>query len=248
MGERRRTSPVEPVTISPLSCSIDEQRRRLGQAPFFRGLGDADLEEVLAVFAPRHYPDSAPIHHAGAEATRLSVIAAGMVKLARPTRDGQDVVLDILGPGESFGSLAELGDAAHRETATAHTQCCILSTTSGAFHRILTHYPAVALAALEIVAGRLRESHDTIEQVSAYPVEHRVAATLLKLADRAGTPEGAGILIEMPLSRQDLADMTGATVETVSRVMSEFRRAGLVESGRRWIAIRDRDGLAAIAG
>ena len=78
-------------------------------------------------------------------------------------------------------------------------------------------------------------------------MDRRIAATLVKLADRLGLRECEATLIEMPLSRQDLADMTGATVETVSRVMGEFRRSGLVESGRRWIAVRDHARLGAIA-
>lgn len=170
------------------------------------------------------------------------------IRLGRPTIDGQDVLLDILGPGDHFGSLAELGDTTYREDVIAHTDCCILSTTADAFRRVLQRYPAVALATLDLVAERLRAAHETIEQMSVYPVERRVAATLLKLAERAGRRDGDALLIEMPLSRQDLADMTGAKVETVSRVMSELRRAGLVESGRRWIAIRDRERLAALAG
>jgi CRP-like cAMP-binding protein len=106
----------------------------------------------------------------------------------------------------------------------------------------------VALATLEFVALRLREAHETIEQLSAYSVEQRVAATLLKLANRLGRSEGSATLIEMPLSRQDLADMTGATVETISRVMSDLRRAGIVESGRRWISILDHERLLQVAG
>lgn len=245
---QRRQSPVPPVTFGPLSCTPDEQRRLLGGAPFFRGLTREEVAEVAESFHQRHYAAGEVIHHAGQEATSLGVIAAGMVKIARPTLDGQDVLLDILGPGDTFGTLADLGDATYRDEATAHTECCILTATATAFRRILERYPVVLMAALQGVAGRLRDAQATIEQISAYPVERRVAATLLKLAERVGKGEDGTILIEMPLSRQDLADMTGAQLETVSRVMSAFRRQGLVESGRRWIAVRDRDGLAAIAG
>ncbi len=231
-----------------MSCSPEEQRRVLGNAPFFARLNVAEVVEVQASFRQAHYTAGRTIHFAGEDATRLSIVAAGRVKLARPTLDGQEVLLEILGPGDHFGSLADLGDRAYREDATAHTECCVLYTTAAEFHRLLGRYQVVALATLDIVSRRLRDAHETIEQISTYPVERRVAVTLIKLAGQAGRADDESVLIEMPLSRQDLAGMTGAQVETVSRVISEFRRRGLVESGRNWIAVRDMDGLAAIAG
>lgn len=243
----RRRTPVDPVAIDVHRCTPAEQRRLLGGAPFFAPLPAVDIDELAREFHQTDYAAGRVIHHAGDPAARLSIVAAGMVKLARPTPEGQDVLLGFLGPGEHFGSLAELGDAVYREDATAHTDCCILYTTADEFRRILRRYPAVTLATLDLVAARLREAHETIEQISTYPVERRVAATLLHLVDRVGRAGDDGTLIEMPLSRQDLADMTGAKVETVSRVMSEFRRAGLIESGRRWIAVRDRKRLAGVA-
>src|SRR5690606_13181926 len=107
------------------------------------------------------------------------------------------------------------------DTAQAHTTCCVLTITPHAFQDILQRYPQVSLALLEIVSSRLREAREVIHQLSASPVESRLAATLLKLADKLGEKRGDEVLIQLPLSRQDLADMTGATVETASRVMSQ---------------------------
>lgn len=246
MSSRRR-SPVEPVWIEVDHCTPAEQRRLLAGTPFFSGLSQAEIDDVAAAFRQAHFAPEATIYFSGDPAERLGIVAAGMVKLVRPTSEGQDVLLDILGPGDYFGSLAQLGDPVYREDAIAHTHCCILYTTADEFRQLLQRYPAVALATLDLVATRLRSAQETIEQISAYPVDQRVASTLLKLARRVGREENGTTLIEMPLSRQDLADMTGAKVETVSRVMSEFRRSGLIDSGRRWIAIRDAEALAGIA-
>jgi CRP-like cAMP-binding protein len=244
----RRRSPVEPITVNPLQCTPIEVRRILAGAPFFRRLAAADVARIAAGFRQTHVAAGETIHRAGDPATRLCIVAAGMVKVARPTPDGQDVVTDILAPGEFFGSLAQLGDAVYAEDVTAQTATCLLTISTEEFQSLLERYPPVALATLEFVALRLRGAHETIEQLSAYPVEQRVAATLLKLANRLGRSEGSATLIEMPLSRQDLADMTGATVETISRVMSDLRRAGIVESGRRWISILDHERLLQVAG
>jgi CRP-like cAMP-binding protein len=245
----RRTSPVEPVNIQPeLHCSIPDQRRLLAASPFFTRLSPEEIRTVQERFRQRHYQAGEVIQRAGDPATMLAIVAAGTVKMVRPTLDGQDVLLEFLGPGEHFGSLADLGDDTYREDVIAHTACCILYTTSDVFHDLLQRYPVVALSTLGLVSERLRHAHATIEQLSAHPVDQRIATALLRLAEKRGREDESGTLIEIPLSRQDLADLTGATVETVSRVMSEFKRAGLIDSGRRWISVLDCDGLGQIAG
>lgn len=244
----RRRTPIEPTILhQELHCSIENQRRLLGASPYFASLDPDQISDVQASFRQHHYAEGDPIQVAGEPATRLNIVAAGMVKMVRPTVDGQDVLLDFLGPGEHFGSLAALGSATYQEDITAHTACCILYTTAETFQELLRTYPSVAVSSLEMVAARLRDAQSTIEQLSAYPVEHRVASTLLHLAEKRGKAQESGTLIEMPLSRQDIADMTGAKVETVSRVMSEFRRSGLIDSGRRWISVLDHEALANIA-
>jgi CRP-like cAMP-binding protein len=254
---------VVPVRVEPHRCTALEKRRLLGTTPFFSALDDDRLDEVAAGFDQRNFTAGQTIHHAGDPAERLSIVVAGQVKIARPTPDGQDVLLALLGPHEHFGSLLELGDAVYRDDAVAHTDCCVLSTDAESFHALLERFPSVANAALALVAARLREAQTTIEQLSTYPVPRRVAATLLALADRLGAtrqrvegnesgdaadrgPTGE-VLIDATLSRQDLADMTGATVETVSRVLSDFRRRGWIDSGRQWVSVRDRASLETIA-
>lgn len=225
-----------------------EKRRLLAATPFFAKLDDAQLDEAAEVFRQRNFAAGEAIHRAGDPPERLSIVVAGQVKITRPTPDGQDVLLALLGPNEHFGSLHDLGDATYPNDAVAHTDCCVLSTDAESFHGLLERFPTVANATLALVAARLREAHATIEQLSTYSVPRRVAATLLALAERLGVADDDGtVLIDTALSRQDLADMTGATVETVSRVLSEFRRRGWVGSGRQWVSVRDRASLEAIA-
>ena len=244
----RRRSPIEPVSIERHHCTPAEQVRILAATPFFRTVSPDHMLRLASTFRQADYLASASIQRSGEPATRLSIVAAGMVKLVRHTASGQDVLLDIIGSGDFFGSLADLGDLTYQEDATAHTDCCILYTTAEEFRQVLRTYPEVTIATLDLVAARLRTAQQVIEHISAHPVDQRVAATLLHFARRIGRNVDETILIDMPLSRQDLADMTGAQVETVSRVMSEFRRAGIIESGRRWTAIRDVKALENIAG
>ena len=99
---------------------------------------------------------------------------------------------------------------------------------------------------LEITAGRLQAAHERVRQLSAFPVEHRVAFTLLKLAEKFGERQKGRLLIQTPLSRDDLAEMTGTTTESASRAISQFQKAGLIETGRLWVAITDREELEKI--
>lgn len=243
----QRATPVTPVSVSEAHCSPADVRRILHGTPFFRDLPIEEIPTVAAVFRQRHYAAGDPIYHAGDDATRLLIVAAGTVRIVRPTIDGQDVLLDFASPGTVFGSLQVLGDATYTDDATALTGSCILQATPEAFQSLLARYPAAAMATLGFVSERLREAHGTIEGLSAHPVPRRVAATLIKLADRVGREREGDVLIDMPLSRQDLADMTGATVETASRVMSDLKGRGIVDSGRRWASIVDREALERIA-
>ena len=244
----RKVNPVRKVDIEPpLHCSIEEQQRLLGESPFFASLTPEDLVQVQREINQRHYADGETIQHAGDPAERLSIVAMGTVKLVRPTMDGTDVLLDLLGPGQGFGSQIQLGDTNYREDVTAQTHACILHINATTFASLMQKYPEIAGSALKFVSSKLADARNTIEELSAYPVEQRLAATLVRLADRVGKQREADILIDIPLSRQDLADMTGSKVETVSRVMSDFRRQGLIESGRRWISVVNRDELHDIA-
>jgi CRP/FNR family transcriptional regulator, nitrogen oxide reductase regulator len=239
----RRRSPVELRSITPQQCTHDVLLMVLHQAPFFAPLTHEDVQQIASRFRQRDFSAGESIHHFGQRAERLEIVAAGTVKLTRPTTIGRDVLLDVLAPGSLCGGIDLLGQETYPDTAMANSDCCILVITPAEFRDILETYPAAAVAALEYVSGRLQSAHDSIEQLSAYPVERRLAATLLKLGDRLGRENEDGLLIDMPLSRQDLADMTGSTVETVSRVLSKFRQAGLINSGRRWVSIVDRPGL-----
>lgn len=242
--------PQPPVTASHVSssgCTVEHRLKVLHAVPFFRHLSLDELRPVNERFHSHSYQPQETIYFDGSPAERLYVLAHGKVKLLRHTVAGQDVLLDILGPGEMFGSLAALGDRAYPDEALAITQVCALGIGAADFQAVLERYPSVAIAVLQVVAGRLQEAHDAISQLSAGSVEVRVAAALLKLAEKLGVDHRDGRLIEAPLSRQDLAAMTGATTESVSRVMSQFRRDGLVTSGRGWVVLRDARALAEIA-
>ncbi|MBI2244212.1 MAG: Crp/Fnr family transcriptional regulator, partial [Nocardioides sp.] len=134
------------------------------------------------------------------------------------------------------------------DTAMALTVSCVLRISAAALRQVMNRHPAVALAVLDEVSHRLEEAQQTVRRLSGGTVEQRVASSLLVLADQLGEPRDGGVLLQLPLTREDLASMTGTTTESVSRTLSKWRRAGLIETGRRWTSLTDRAALAAIAG
>lgn len=248
MNQTRRKSPVNTVTTEPHACSIDLRLRILARLPFFAGLPRQAIERINQRFTEVGYQPGEIIYAAGDPAERLFVVADGRVKLMQHTAGGRDVLLDLLTTGAFFGNLASLGAAAYADTAQALTSTCVLSIRSDGFRQVLDEHPELALKALAVMAERLELANARVLQISSMPVEGRIAATMLRLAERLGRPQEMGLLIDAPLSREDLAGMTATTTETVSRVMSQWQSDGIIQSGRQWVAITDRARLEETAG
>jgi CRP-like cAMP-binding protein len=247
MAERRR-SPLTMPSADPHTCTVDVRMRVLGSVPYFADLSAEDLVDVNARADVRGFDEGAPIYHAGAAATHLYVVATGTVKLTRVNADGQETLLDLLIPGDHLGSLPALGNRVYPDSAWALTPACLLVFGTRDFEAVLHRHRAVALATLGVIADQLADTRDHVHDLSSVSVERVLAGTLLRLADRIGEPwEEPGLLLQVPLTREDLAGMTGARPETVSRILATWRRDGLITTGRRWIAIRDRSALEAKA-
>ncbi|MFD1322693.1 Crp/Fnr family transcriptional regulator [Micromonospora sonneratiae] len=220
----------------------------LRRVPFFGRLSTEELEGVDARAVARGYGEGTAIYRAGTPARSLYILASGRVKITRPRPGGGDVVVDMVLPGEHFGALPSLGQQTYEDTAEALTVSCALAISPEDLDQILRTYPQVALELIPMLAQRLAEARRVITRLSGDSVERRLAGTLLALADRAGHVQREGTLLQLPLTRADLAGMSGATTESVSRTLSRWRRLGIIDSGRRWVAIRDRTAIEARAG
>ena len=243
----RPKSPVRPEWVDPAVCSLDYRLKIIGRLPFFRHLSSEAIVEINRLFEDRDVPAEQAIYFEGDSASHLYLVAMGKVKLMRHTTSGREVLLDILRGGEYFGNLSIVSGQGYSETAMAQTDCCILQISAQNFEKILKDHPDVTMKVLKAVGERLEQSQEVVKQLSVYTVDQRIAAALVRLAKKLGEQKQKGLLIQLPFSRQDLAAMTGTTVETVSRVMSRFSAAGLISTGRKWVSISDLDGLEAIA-
>jgi CRP-like cAMP-binding protein len=223
--------------MDPAVCSLEYRLKIIGRLPFFKHLPADAISGINDLFHDVDVSADERIYFEGDEAAYLYLVAMGKVKLVRNTESGREVLLDILHNGDYFGSFSTLSGRVHLETAIAQTDCCILKISAVDFDHILSDHPDVTRKVLEAVSQRLAESQEIVKQLSTYTAEQRVASALMRLASKLGEARGGGVLIQLPFSRQDLAAMTGSTIETVSRVMSHFAEVGWVKSGRKWVTI-----------
>ena len=209
------------------------------KVPLFAELDAQQLAQVNRHCHAQNFDAGATIYSEGAAATHIYVVAIGAVKTARLAADGRESLIDLLTPGDFFGALPALGQKCYADSASALTPVCVLGLDAPEYDAILQEIPQVAVATLKGVAHRLTQSQQTIHMLAGAPLEQRLAAMLLVLADKVGTPWNGATLLDIPLAREDLAAMAGAATESVSRLLSQWQRDGWIEAGRRWIALVD---------
>ena len=244
----RRRVPLRTTCAQPHPCPLPVRLSVLSRVPLFAGLTRGQLVAIDHRMVSLSWARDDVLYRAGDPADHLYVMATGRAKASRTAPTGQEVVVDLLAPGALVGGLQAAGHARYEETVRALTTTCALRIDVADFRELLTQHPAIALRVIDETAALLAQARRAVTDQATTPVAQRVAGTLLRLADTFGQDRASGAtLLELPLSRADLAGMTGSTPESVSRVMSRLRREGVIDSGRRWTAVLDRDRLAAVA-
>jgi CRP/FNR family transcriptional regulator, nitrogen oxide reductase regulator len=224
-----------------------DRRDIITALPVFAGLSERDWDKVTDLFSERQYQRDDYIFLEGEAPEALYVVRSGKVKVVRHSTDGKDVVLRVVGPGQLLGSVAVFDGGGYPGTAQAIEECVMLVVSRNDCLTLVTRFPVFALTVINDMGIRLRSSAEQIRSLAVERVEQRIARTLLKLGMSAGVDTADGRVIEMPLTRQDVADMTGTTVETAIRVMSKFRRLEIIRTRRGKVVLVDIDALQEVA-
>ncbi|ADV00602.1 MULTISPECIES: Crp/Fnr family transcriptional regulator [Betaproteobacteria] len=236
---KRRQIPLSMPDPDPAACSLDMRMAVCRKVPLFADLDDGQLAQVNRHCQAQNFAAGEPVYLEGDAATHIYVVAIGAVKTTRLAADGRQSLIDLLTPGDFFGALPALGQQFYADSATALTPACLLGLDAPEYDAILQEIPQVAVATLKGVAHRLTQSQHAIHMLAGAPLEQRLAALLLVLADKVGKPWNEAMLLDVPLAREDLAAMAGAATESVSRLFSQWQREGWIDAGRRWVAIVD---------
>ncbi len=215
-----------------------DKKEFLKKLYIFEGLKDEDIDEIAKYFHEREYKKGDYIFFEGDEEPGIYIVEDGIVKLTKETADGKTVILRLVTPGEVFGWLV-LGESKPESTYTAQAlvDTKVLHISNADFVRLLTKYPAIAVKITCDASKRVLEAYDRLKSLAAEKVEGRIANLLLDLFKKIGREENGKLVINAPITRQDLAEMTGTTVETAIRIISKWKKEGIVNTERGKIEI-----------
>ncbi len=219
----------------------------LGQVSFFKGIDEAALAEIRKQARLKRVDQEGFFFHQGQPARALYVLVEGKVRLVQISPEGQNVVLHFISPGEPFGGGPVLGHRVYPAAAEAIVPSIALYWDGETIQGLLERHPPLVRNILQVVATRFAELQDRYRELATERVERRIARAMLRLARAHGKKTDRGLLVELPLSRQDLAEMTGTTLSTVSRIASRWESKGLIDSGRGWLLVARPEHLEAIA-
>lgn len=219
----------------------------LTEINLFRGLIPSELDKVRSLARLRRVAKGACFFRQGQESDSFFVLLSGRIKVVQTTRDGRDVVIRYVHPNELFGCVAAFEEDLYPGTSEAIEDCVALAWDRKTTEKLLKDFPPVALNAMRLLGTRVRELQDRNRELATERVEQRVARALIRLVRQAGRKVADGVLIDFSIRRQDLAEMTGTTLYTVSRILSEWKENGMIRAERRKITVLSPHGLAKIA-
>ncbi|NLM45862.1 MAG: Crp/Fnr family transcriptional regulator [Firmicutes bacterium] len=215
----------------------------LRKVPFFTDLPAQDLEMVAGIMVERFYPKGTILFLEGDRGEALFVIASGRVKISKSSADGREQILHILGDGDIFAEVILFDRDPYPATAEAaeDTHCWLLYST--AMEQLLHRQPMLAIKLLRIMSRRLRQAQILIRDLALHDVYGRTAGLLLRLLKSEGKPHKKGIMLDVQLTRQEMASMIGTSRETVARVLSRFQKEGILLLEKQKIVILDAEKL-----
>jgi len=203
------------------------------RAPLFAALDDDATESLRARMQQVQLARAEVLFAEGDQGDRLYVILEGKIKLGRTKSDGRESLLAVLGPGEMFGELSLFDPGPRTATATSVGDSVLIGLGHEAIQPWLLQHPQVAFTLLNALARRLRRTNDSLADLVFSDVPGRVAKALLDLSTRFGRPTDGGLLVAHELTQEELAQLVGASRETVNKALADF-------AGRGWLRLEAR--------
>jgi CRP/FNR family transcriptional regulator, nitrogen oxide reductase regulator len=218
------------------------------QSSLFKEISADLFGQVMIASVPRSVEEGGFFFLQGDPASHAYVLVEGRVKMIQITPNGQQITMRIMTPGQTYGGIALLNPrAGYPATAQAVEDSAALAWDTASLRELVSKDPSISLNVMGLMHGYISELQERQKALVTDRVEQRIAHILLKLAGQSGRKIEQGVLIDMPIARQDIAEMSGTTLFTVSRTLNEWERSGLLEIGRERVVICDPHGLVRIA-
>lgn len=211
----------------------------LSPLPPFSQLERPQIRAILDQATSRRYDAGVAIFDEGAPADRFFLLLDGTIRVVKITPDGEQVTSLHIPAGQLFGIARALGRDSYPASAVTASEALALSWPTTLWDSFVAEYPGFATETYKTVGDRLNEMNTRIVEMSTQHVEQRVARALLRLVNQSGKRTDIGIEISFPITRQDVSEMTGTTLHTVSRLLSAWEKDGLVNSKRKKIVVCD---------
>ena len=217
-----------------------------GMPPFQELDGDA-LDRILRDARSSRYAKNASVFEQEEEANAFHFLLSGHIRVVRIAPDGHQIIARYINEGELFGIAVAMGRKTFPASAVAAVDCVVLSWPNREWAQFQAMFPTFGASAYETIGSRLQDTQARVMEMSSSQVEQRIANALLKLVNQAGRKTADGIEIDFPITRQDIAEMTGTTLHSVSRLLSAWEDEGLVKGGRQKVTVRDPHQIMLIA-
>lgn len=216
--------------------------------PLFRKLDRAQIREILDQATPRRHDEGAEIFGEGRDADQFFLLLDGYVRVVRTLPTGDQVILRHIPPGELIGMARAFNRATYPATAVTASEALTLSWPTRLWAEFMSRYGGFAEETWATVAARLEQAHDHVVELASKAVEQRVAACVLRMINQSGRQVDGGIEIAFRLTRGNIADMTGTSLYTVSRLLSAWENNGILRSARGRIVVADAHRLLMLSG
>lgn len=222
--------------------------RMLRQAEPFRELEPPALAEIARHASERRLAPGEALFEQGEPADRYFLITQGRLKVTMIVPEGKQVLVRLAFPGDFCGLALALARPDYPASALAVVASDAISWPTDYWPTMIETYPAIAIDATRVLGRHVAEVHARLAELSTIEVERRVAHAVLRLTRRAGVPAaGGGVRVDFPVTRQDLAELTGTTLHSVSRIISGWGGRGIVGRGRARLVVHDLSALERIA-
>lgn len=210
----------------------------LKKSQTFSCLTQSEMESASKLFEKLNFKNNEYIFMEGDSSEWFYLVAKGEVKILKHTLMGKDIILEIMSPGDIFGGVAVLDNKPFPASAQAMELVTVIRISRQNLLRILEEYPILKLEIVKYFSDRLRDAHETLKNIATERVERRIASLLLKLSEKVGVEDRGYKKIDFPLTRQEIAEMVGTTVETCIRTMSKFQKQDMIKSSGGRILIK----------
>jgi CRP-like cAMP-binding protein len=213
----------------------------------FDGLTDGERAEWIARATRTALKKGDTLARQGDPARHFYLVESGFLKILQLTTDGTELIVRFVAPGEPFGGVVALGDAAYPVTAVVAQPAVVHGWTRATVGELLVKTPQVRVNIMREMATHMTDALTRVRELTTARVSQRLAQTLLRLTRQCGQANPGGVLIAQPLTRQELADLTGTTLYTVSRTLAKWESQGLVESRKRLLLVKSPKQLEEVA-